>query len=118
MKWVPPEMREDMGEIEASLSGNLPSLIEPIHVKGALHNHTTASDGTGSLSEMAEAAIDLGWEFLGIADHSEVLNIGGRSIGVPQDKVIEQGNEIREMNYEWEEEIQIFVFFMVQNVIS
>ena len=104
MKWVPPEMREDMGEIEASLSGNLPSLIEPVQVKGALHNHTTASDGTGSLIEMADAAIDLGWEFLGIADHSEVLNIGGRSIGVPQDKVIEQGNEIREMNYEWEEE--------------
>ncbi|MEC7462825.1 MAG: DNA polymerase/3'-5' exonuclease PolX, partial [Candidatus Thermoplasmatota archaeon] len=104
MKWVPPEMREDMGEIEASLSGTLPSLIEPVQVKGALHNHTTASDGSGSLIEMADAAMDLGWEFLGIADHSEILNIGGRSIGVPQHKVVEQGNEIREMNYKWEEE--------------
>ena len=56
MKWVPPEMREDMGEIEASISGTLPSLIEPIQVKGALHNHTTASDGSGTLSEMAEGS--------------------------------------------------------------
>ena len=101
MKWVPPEMREDMGEIEASLSNTLPSLIEPFQVKGALHNHTTASDGAASLHEMAEAAMSLGWEFLGIADHSEILNIGGRSIGVPRDLVKEQGNQIREMNENW-----------------
>lgn len=104
MKWVPPEMREDMGEIEAALSDNLPSLIEPYQVKGALHNHTTASDGSASLSEMAEAAMALGWEYLGIADHSEVLNIGGRSIGVPQHLVKKQGNEIREMNDKWSTE--------------
>ena len=53
---------------------------------------------------MAEAAKNLGWEFLGIADHSEILNIGGRSIGVPQDKVIQQGNEIRDLNHKWEQE--------------
>ena len=101
MDWVAPEMREDMGEIEAASSGTLPHLLVPEQIKGALHNHTTASDGAASLTEMADAAIALGWEFLGIADHSEVLNIGGRSIGVPQDMVFEQGNEIREMNEKW-----------------
>ena len=104
MKWVPPEMREDMGEIEASLSNTLPTLIEPYQIKGALHNHTTASDGAGTLTEMADAAMNLGWEFLGIADHSEVLNIGGRSIGVPQHLVKKQGDEIRELNEKWTNE--------------
>ena len=104
MEWVAPEMREDMGEIEAAISGELPQLIEPEQIKGALHNHTTASDGSASLTEMADSAISLGWEFLGIADHSEVLNIGGRSIGVPQHLVIEQGNEIRKMNETWQDE--------------
>ncbi len=101
MDWVAPEMREDMGEIEAAASGTLPYLLEPEQIKGALHNHTTASDGAASLNEMADAAISLGWEFLGIADHSEILNIGGRSIGVPQDLVSEQGKEIRKMNENW-----------------
>ena len=103
MDWVAPEMREDMGEIEAATAGTLPNLLESGDIKGALHNHTTASDGAASLTEMADAAISLGWEFLGIADHSEVLNIGGRSIGVPQDLVFEQGKEIRKLNENWQD---------------
>ena len=103
MSWVPPEMREDMGEIEAaSESGSgLPALIEPSDIKGALHNHTVASDGTASLEEMAAAAMDLGWEFLGIADHSEVLNIGGRQIGVSAADVAGQAESIRALNEGW-----------------
>ncbi|HIH84018.1 MAG TPA: DNA polymerase/3'-5' exonuclease PolX [Candidatus Thalassarchaeaceae archaeon] len=101
MKWVPPELREDTGEIEAAMSDKLPNLIEPTQVNGALHNHTTASDGTATLEEMAETAMNLKWQFLGIADHSESLNIGGRSIGIPNEEVAEQGEEIRSLNEKW-----------------
>ena len=103
MSWVPPEMREDMGEIEAAAGGGvgLPTLIEPSDIKGALHNHTVASDGTATLEEMAEAAMNLGWEYLGIADHSEVLNIGGRQIGVSATDVPGQAESIRALNEKW-----------------
>jgi len=103
MSWVPPEMREDMGEIEAAAEGGvgLPTLIEPSDIKGTLHNHTVASDGTASLEEMAEAAMNLGWEYLGIADHSEVLNIGGRQIGVSATDVPGQAESIRALNEKW-----------------
>ena len=103
MSWVPPEMREDMGEIEAAAEGGtgLPTLIEPSDIKGALHNHTVASDGTATLEEMAHAAMELGWEYLGIADHSEVLNIGGRQIGVSAADVPGQAESIRALNEQW-----------------
>ena len=103
MSWVPPEMREDMGEMEAAAEGGtgLPTLIEPSDIKGALHNHTVASDGTATLEEMAHAAMELGWEYLGIADHSEVLNIGGRQIGVSAADVSGQAESIRALNEQW-----------------
>ena len=103
MSWVPPEMREDRGEIEVAAEGGagLPTLIEPSDIKGALHNHTVASDGTATLEEMAHAAMELGWEYLGIADHSEVLNIGGRQIGVSAADVSGQAESSRALNEQW-----------------
>ena len=103
MSWVPPEMREDMGEIEAAAEGGagLPTLVEASDIKGALHNHTVASDGTATLEEMAEAAMNLGWEYLGIADHSEILNIGGRQIGVSAVDIPGQAESIRALNEHW-----------------
>ena len=100
MHWVPPEMREDMGEIEAaSLSrSSMPKLINPEDIKGAFHNHTVYSDGANTLEEMAQAAQSLGWQYLGIADHSETLNIGGRTIGIPSSLVSEQQSEITKLN--------------------
>jgi len=98
MAWVPPELREDMGEIEAAIQGNLPKLIEVNDLKGAFHNHTTASDGAATLQEMANHAINLGWKYLGIADHSESLNIGGRQIGIPSGEIIAQSLEIEKLN--------------------
>ena len=98
MAWVPPELREDMGEIEAAIQGNLPKLIEVNDLKGAFHNHTTASDGAATLQEMANHAINLGWKYLGIADHSESLNIGGRQIGIPSGEIITQSLEIEKLN--------------------
>ena len=110
MKWVPPELREDTGEIEAAVDGGvgLPSLIEPSDIRGALHNHTIASDGTATLEEMSAAAIELGWEYLGIADHSEVLNIGGRQIGVPAADLAAQADSISTLNEQWRDSNQDF----------
>ncbi|MBU03987.1 MAG: hypothetical protein CMA58_03290 [Euryarchaeota archaeon] len=98
MAWIPPELREDRGEIEAAIQGNLPKLIEVNDLKGAFHNHTTASDGAATLQEMANHAINLGWKYLGIADHSESLNIGGRQIGIPSGEIITQSLEIEKLN--------------------
>ena len=110
MNWVPPELREDTGEIEAAADGGttLPLLIEPSDIRGALHNHTIASDGTATLEEMASAAMGLGWEYLGIADHSEVLNIGGRQIGVPAADLASQAESIRALNEQWHDSGQDF----------
>jgi DNA polymerase (family 10) len=74
LQWVAPELREDMGEIEAAAVNGIPDLIESDMIRGALHNHTVASDGSCTLEEMASAAMDLGWEYLGIAEHSRALN--------------------------------------------
>ena len=98
LKWVPPELREDSGEIEASMAGNLPNLMEANMIKGAFHNHTTASDGTASLEQMAQTAQDLGWEFLGIADHSQILHIAN---GLSPEELITQSLEIRALNEDW-----------------
>ena len=111
MPWIPPELREDMGEIEAALEGNLPKLIEIGDLKGAFHNHTTSSDGAATLEEMANQAINLGWEYLGIADHSESLNIGGRQIGIPRDKMINQSIEIKKLNKYYQNENINFKLF-------
>ena len=67
---MPPELRENCGEFEAAAAGSLPRLIELENLRGTFHCHTTASDGHNSLEEMAEAAQELGLQYLGIADHS------------------------------------------------
>ncbi|HEU4333711.1 MAG TPA: DNA polymerase/3'-5' exonuclease PolX [Candidatus Eisenbacteria bacterium] len=70
LAYVEPELREDRGEIEAAESDRLPALVALEDMRGILHCHTTASDGTSTLEEMAEAAVAWGAEYLGIADHS------------------------------------------------
>jgi DNA polymerase (family 10) len=98
MAWVPPELREDYGEIEAALNDKLPTLMEPIQLKGAFHNHTTASDGTASLEQMAQAAQSLGWEFLGIADHSQILQVAS---GLSAEELHQQKDAIKALNESW-----------------
>jgi len=72
LAWVPPELREDQGEIDAAESGSLPRrLVELEDLKGAFHVHTTDSDGRDSLVTMVRAARELGWEYVGISDHSQ-----------------------------------------------
>ena len=71
LEFIPPELREGRGELEAAESKQLPELVTDSDIKGVFHNHTVASDGRGTIEEMAAAAESLGWEYLGLADHSK-----------------------------------------------
>ena len=71
LDWIPPELREHTGEIEAATSHTLPTLVEEKDIRGVFHNHTTYSDGKNTLREMAEAARSLGHKYFGTGDHSE-----------------------------------------------
>lgn len=71
--WIPPELREDRGEVQAALAGRLPRLIELEEIRGDVHMHTTATDGTASIEEMAEAAASRGHGYIAITDHSRAL---------------------------------------------
>ena len=70
LPFIPPELREDRGEIEAAIEGKLPDLIELEDIKGDLHTHTKWSDGKATIEEMAESALRLGYEYIAITDHS------------------------------------------------
>jgi len=98
--FVPPELRENRGEIEASDQGKLPNLIKKENLRGTFHNHTTASDGNNSLLEMAEAAHDLGLEYLGIADHSKS---SFQANGLNEVRLREQISEIRALNEQFDD---------------
>jgi DNA polymerase (family X) len=93
--FVPPEMREDAGEIELSETKALPKLIEPSDLRGVFHNHTVASDGRGTLEEMALAAKALGWEYFGVGDHSQSLTVAN---GLSPERVRAQWAEIDALN--------------------
>ena len=77
LQYIPPEMREDNGEIEAALQGRLPSIVELKDLRGDLHVHSSWSDGRASIQEMAEAARLLGYEYIAICDHSPSIGIAG-----------------------------------------
>lgn len=92
---IQPELREDRGEIEAAQGGNLPDLVTLDDICGDLQCHTTASDGHASLKEMAQAAKDLGYEYLAITDHSKFIGI---TQGLDADELAEQIDEIDRLN--------------------
>ncbi|MCC6158768.1 MAG: DNA polymerase/3'-5' exonuclease PolX [Deltaproteobacteria bacterium] len=92
---IPPELREDLGEIDAAQSGALPALVESGELRGVLHAHTQYSDGTASIADMAAAARDLGFAYLGLADHSQSSTVAG---GLKPDAVRRQHAEIDEFN--------------------
>ncbi|MEI8004398.1 MAG: helix-hairpin-helix domain-containing protein, partial [Methanothrix sp.] len=77
LPYIPPEMREDRGEIEAALQGKLPRLVELKDVRGDLHVHSNWSDGRASILEMAHAAAALGYEYIALCDHSPSIGIAG-----------------------------------------
>jgi DNA polymerase (family 10) len=92
MQYVEPELRENRGELEAALSGTLPELIEIEDLRGDLHCHTTASDGTASIEQMALAARDAGYQYLAITDHSASMGFGS---DVSPERLREQIKRIR-----------------------
>ncbi len=92
---IPPELREGRGEIEAAEAGELPALLELRDLRGAFHNHTTESDGRNTLAEMTAAAEALGWDYLGIADHSKA---SFQANGLSEERLRRQIAAIRELN--------------------
>jgi len=95
LDYIPPDLREDTGEIVAAASHQLPRLIENADLQGCFHNHSTWSDGKASIREMAEAAKKLGFKYLGIGDHSQSLTIAN---GLNPQRVEEQLQEIDALN--------------------
>ena len=95
LKYIPPELREGMGEIEIAERGEFPPLVELGELRGAFHNHTTASDGRNTLAEMAAAAAALDWEYIGIADHSKSSVVAN---GLNEERLLKQVAEIRALN--------------------
>ena len=95
LAYIPPELRENRGEIEAAAAGKLPALVEEADIRGTFHCHTTYSDGVNTLEQMAAGARALGWEYLGIADHSKVAAYAG---GLSAEKVKAQFREIDAIN--------------------
>jgi DNA polymerase (family X) len=95
LAFVPPELREANGEIEAAERNELPRLIEWSNLRGTFHNHTHASDGRNSLEEMANAARELGLQYLGIADHSKS---SFQAHGLEEKQLMEQVARIKQLN--------------------
>ncbi|MCB1225152.1 MAG: PHP domain-containing protein, partial [Verrucomicrobiales bacterium] len=98
LDWIPPELRENGGEFAAAENGELPRLIELENLRGVFHNHTTASDGRATLRQMAEAAQELGFQYLGIADHSKS---SFQANGLNAARLLRQVEEIRALNAEY-----------------
>jgi DNA polymerase (family 10) len=105
LPWIPPELRENSGEIEAALEGRLPELVERRHLRGDLHMHTTETDGRASLMEMAEAARAQGYEYIAITDHSKALAMAN---GLDEKRVMAFARQVREINREGAAGIRIF----------
>ncbi len=95
LPFIPPELREDRGEIEAAMEGKLPDLIELQDIKGDLHMHTTWSDGRASIEEMALSAMDLGYEYIAITDHSPSSTIAN---GLSVERLKKKKEELTAVN--------------------
>lgn len=95
LHFIPPELREGLGEIEAAERSDFPPLVTLENLRGAFHNHTTASDGRNTLNEMTAAAAALGWSYLGIADHSKASY---QANGLSEERLAVQVAEIRALN--------------------
>ncbi|MGM0439040.1 MAG: DNA polymerase/3'-5' exonuclease PolX [Patescibacteria group bacterium] len=95
MTYIPPEIREDRGEVEEAQKGNKFSLCELSDIKGDLHTHTTWTGGKQSVEEMARAANELGYDYIGIADHTKYLQVEN---GLDEEELEKQRKEINKVN--------------------
>ena len=96
-QWIPPELRENSGELDAAAEGRLPALIQLSDIRGDLHMHTTETDGKASLREMVEAAAAMGYEYIAITDHSKALAMAN---GLDEARVVAFARKVRELNRE------------------
>lgn len=99
LDFIPPELRENMGELESAANQSIPRLVDLEQLRGTFHNHTTASDGHDTLAAMAEEAIDLGLQYLGIADHSKA---SFQANGLSEERLLEQIAAIKKLNGEFD----------------
>jgi DNA polymerase (family 10) len=104
LAWIPPELREDRGEVQAAIKGELPKLVELKDIKADLQMHSTWSDGKLSIRQMADAAIRHGYQLIAITDHSHSLGVVG---GMLPEDVLEQRKEIDEVSKELGDKIHI-----------
>ena len=95
LPWIPPELREGNGEIDAAEAGKLPKLVLLSDLRGVFHNHTTESDGDHTLDQMAAAAEAHGWDYLGISDHSKSSFQAG---GLDEARLAQQLEDIAKLN--------------------
>jgi DNA polymerase (family 10) len=102
---IAPELREGLGELEAAEAGKLPTLVTRSDIRGVFHNHTTASDGRGTIEEMAAAAEALGWDYLGLADHSKASY---QANGLNEERVLKQVAQIRAFNESGVSPVHVF----------
>lgn len=105
LAYIPPELREDSGEFALAEAGDLPKLIETADLTGTFHCHTDWSDGANTLEQMAQAAIDRGWKYLGISDHSRAAAYAG---GLSIEKVKEQWAAIDALNQKLAGKLTVF----------
>ncbi len=97
LAYIEPELREGLGELELAMKNTLPVLVEFSDLRGSLHNHSTYSDGMHSLKQMATACKELGYEYLGICDHSKSAFYAN---GMNEERILKQHLEIDELNKE------------------
>ncbi len=95
LAWIPPELRENQGEIEAAEARKLPKLVEQSDIRGDLHMHTRESDGRATLEEMVEACRALGYQYIAITDHSKALAMAN---GLDEKRAVEFAHRVREMD--------------------
>lgn len=95
LEWMPPELRENRGELEAALAGRLPKLVKLEDIRGDLQAHTKWSDGTATQEEMAKACRDMGYEYVAITDHSPSLGVAR---GLSPERLGEKLREVDELN--------------------
>lgn len=92
MRWIPPELRENQGEIDVAIKGRLPNLIEQSDIKGDLHTHTKWTDGNNTVDEMAGAAERMGYEYICITDHSKSTTVAN---GMNEERLLEYIDEVK-----------------------
>ncbi len=107
LPWIPPELREDRGEIDAAAANGLPELLTREDIRGDLHTHTEWSDGNNTIEEMVMAAADCGYDYYAVADHAEGPGVVG-DMGLSDAEILQQVEAVRAVAEDLEGDIEVF----------